>query len=139
MEKYQNCRGTTLCFFRSDAIHCTRKRAEKSACPRRPTPTHTYSVVMRQQPFVRDALGGFPEHRPEHVVGLANVLGTSPTGDEREDLFRFLGRDRLLLVGTDVGEVAQRHLERDGDAIEAVDRDRLLAALDFADELAAQS
>src|SRR5437870_13284696 len=137
IEKYQNCRGTTLCFLRSDAIHCTRKRAEKSAWPSRPTPIHSCSVVMRGEPFVTGWLGRLAEHRPQHVVGLADVLGTPPAGDEREDLFCFLAGDRLLLVRADVGQVAQRHLERDRHAVEAVDRDRLLTALDLADELAA--
>jgi hypothetical protein len=39
----------------------------------------------------------------------------------------------------DVGEIAQGNLERDRHAIETVDRDRFLAALDLADELAAES
>src|SRR5687768_6228881 len=37
------------------------------------------------------------------------------------------------------GEVAQRRLQRLGHAIQTVDGDRLLSALDFADELAAQA
>src|SRR5439155_1570357 len=37
IEKNQNETGTTLSFFRSEAIHCTRKRLEKNAWPRNPT------------------------------------------------------------------------------------------------------
>src|SRR6267143_2968075 len=38
----------------------------------------------------------------------------------------------------DVGELAERHLERDRHPVQAVDRDRFLAALDLTDELAAE-
>src|SRR5262249_58556417 len=46
IEKYQKARGTTLLRRRSDAIHWMRKRAEKKACPRKPTPSQIWSVVM---------------------------------------------------------------------------------------------
>src|SRR5574341_59138 len=83
-------------------------------------------------------LRGAAEHRAEHVVSLANVLRAAPARHEREDLLGVLGRDCGGLVA-DVGEVAQRDFQGDGHVVEAVDRDRLLTALDLADELAAQA
>src|SRR5829696_162912 len=120
-DRYQNSRGTTLCLRRSDAIHWTMKRAEKRAWPRRPTPTHTCSVVMRGAPFVTKWLRGLSEHRAQDVVRLPDVLGTPPAGHEREDLLRLFARHGLVLVRAHVGEIAQRDFERDGHAIEAVD------------------
>src|SRR2546425_10573542 len=54
-EKNQKWRGTTLFFARSDAIHWTRKRAEKNAWPSRPMPSHTCSVVIVATPGDVDA------------------------------------------------------------------------------------
>src|SRR5213592_3926788 len=120
-EKYQNCVGTTLVFSRSEASHCTKKRPKNNSWPMKPmviqirsarvgepSASHTCSVVMPGVPFPAEVLGGFAEHRPEDIVGLADVLETASPADEREDLFRFLARHRLLLVGPDVGEVTQR-------------------------------
>src|SRR2546425_639505 len=42
-------------------------------------------------------------------------------------------------IVADVGEVAEGDLEGGGDVVEAVERDRLLAPLDLADELPAQA
>src|SRR2546426_6461768 len=152
IEKYQNGRGTTLLRWRSDAIHWIRKRAEKSAWPRKPMPSHSWSVVMitpsSERPIVDGARGaeryrwrgilrGAAEHGAEDVVGLADVLRTAAARDEREDPLGFLGRHAAVLVA-DVGEVAQGDLQRDRDAVEAVDGDRLLAALDLADEFPAE-
>src|SRR6266852_1549701 len=153
MERYQKGRGTTLFPRRSEAIHWMRKRAEKNAWPRNPTPSQIWSVVMshlhrgarssddragvRGRSVSDGGLRGAAEHRAQDVVGLADVLLTSPPRDEREDLLGLLGRHRALLVA-DVGEVAQRNFERDRDTVEAVDGDRLLAALDLADELPAE-
>src|SRR5438552_2185939 len=83
-------------------------------------------------------LGRALEHRAQDVVRLADLLGT-PTGrDEREDLLGLLTRHRGGLVA-DVGEVAEWDLEGGGDVVQAVERDRLLATLDLADELPAQA
>jgi len=46
VEKNQNETGITLSFFRSEAIHCTRKRPEKNACPRNPTVNQKCSEVI---------------------------------------------------------------------------------------------
>src|SRR4029077_11980683 len=46
MEKNQKETGITLSFFRSDAIHCTRKRIEKNACPRKPIVSQKCSDVI---------------------------------------------------------------------------------------------
>src|SRR4030095_9267020 len=85
-------------------------------------------------PGERRDLRGAAEHRAQDVVGLAHVFRTPPSRNEREDLLSILGRDGAVLV-TDVGEIAQRNLERDRHAIETVDGNRLLTALDLADEL----
>src|ERR1700756_261780 len=130
-EKYQNARGTMLCFRRSEAIHCTTNRAENRACPSRPIPSQRWSVVTRS--------GGPAEDRLQHPVRAADVFRPPPARDEREDLLRVLARHGRRLVGPHVRELAQRDLERDRHPIEAVDRDRLLAALDLADELAGEA
>src|SRR5215470_18872069 len=77
------------------------------------------------------------EHCAQDVVSLADVLRAAPPRDERVDLLGLLGRHGAVLVA-DVGEVAQRNPERDRYVVETVEGDRLLAALDFADELAAE-
>src|SRR5258705_10638637 len=46
MEKNQKETGITLSFRRSEAIHCTRKRLKKKACPRKPIDSQNCSVVM---------------------------------------------------------------------------------------------
>src|SRR6266496_2093943 len=46
MEKNQKETGITLSFLRSEAIHCTRKRLKKKACPRKPIDSQNCSVVM---------------------------------------------------------------------------------------------
>src|SRR2546430_534067 len=86
----------------------------------------------------RDPLGRALDHGAQDVVRLADLLGP-PTGrDEREDLLGLLTRHRGGLVA-DVGEVAEWDLEGGGDVVQAVERDRLLATLDLADELPAQA
>src|SRR5262245_58795639 len=127
MEKYQNADGTTLRLRRSEAIHWARNRAEKQACPSRPIVSQIWSVVTRS--------GGSAENRLQNAVRAADVLRSPPTRHEREDLLRVLARHGRRLVRPHVRELAQRDLERDRHPIEAVDRDRLLAALDLADEL----
>src|SRR5256885_11073782 len=87
-EKNQKGRGTTLFCARSDAIHWTRKRAEKNAWPSRPMPSHTCSVVIVTTPGEAVTLGRAPEHRAQDVVRLADLLGAPAGGDEREDLLR---------------------------------------------------
>src|SRR5262245_35174855 len=107
------------------------------------TPSSWRSIVERARRRVsvrgeRRGLGGAAEHRAQDVIGLADVLWTPPSRDEREDLLGLLGRHGAVLVA-DVGEIAQRHLERDRHAVETVDGDGLLAALDLADEFPAES
>src|SRR5260370_15362218 len=46
MEKNQKETGITLSFLRSDAIHWTRKRIEKKACPRNPIVSQKCSDVI---------------------------------------------------------------------------------------------
>src|SRR5439155_19129741 len=137
-EKNQKGRGTTLFCARSDAIHWTRKRAEKNAWPSRPMPSHTCSVVIVTTPQEAAILGRAPEHRAQDVVRLADLLGAASGGDEREDLLGLLGGHRGGLVA-DIGEVTERDLERGRDVVQAVQGDRLLAPLDLADELSAQA
>src|SRR5262245_4448786 len=120
-----------LRFRRSEAIHCTRNRAEKKACPSRPMVSQTWSVVTRS--------GGSAENRLQHAVGAPDLLGPPPARHEREDLLRVLAGHGRRLVGPHVRELAQRDLERDRHPIQAVDRDRLLAALDLADELSGEA
>src|SRR5215469_3574694 len=50
MEKNQNETGITLSFLRSDATHCTRKRIEKNACPRKPSDSQRCSVLIVVSP-----------------------------------------------------------------------------------------
>src|SRR5215470_14947274 len=50
MEKNQNETGITLSFLRSDATHCTRKRIEKNACPRKPSDSQRCSVLIVVDP-----------------------------------------------------------------------------------------
>src|SRR5437867_9567422 len=58
---------------------------------------------------------------------------------QRENLLGVLaGRDRAP-AGADVGQEAQGDFERHRDVIEAVDGNRLLSALDLADELTGES
>src|SRR2546426_8486433 len=61
-----------------------------------------------------------------------------PARDEREDLLRVLRRDDRAPPRSDVGQGPERHRERHRHLVEAVDRDRLLAALDLPNELAAE-
>src|SRR6266850_1589804 len=75
------------------------------------------------------------EDRLEDPVGLPDVFGPPPAGDEREDLFGLLARHR----GPHIRQLTQRDLERDRHPVQAVDGDRLLSALDLADELARQA
>src|SRR5438874_6268939 len=83
--------------------------------------------------------GRLTEDRPENPVRLTNVLGPPPAGDEREDLFGLLARHRGRLVGPHIRQLTQRDLERDRHPVQAIDGDRLLPALDLADELARQA
>src|SRR5256886_12621448 len=137
-ENNQKGRGTMLFFARSDAIHWTRKRAEKNAWPSRPNASHACSVVIMTTLREAATLGRATEHRAQDVVGLADLLRAPPGRDEREDLLGLLAGHRGGLVA-DVGEVAERDLEGGGDVVQAVERDRSLATLDLADELPAQA
>ena len=87
----------------------------------------------------RHRSGRLAENRLEHAVRAADVVGPPAPGDKGEELFRLLARYRRCLVGTYVREVAQRYVERDRDTIQAVDRNRFLAALDLADKFAGKS
>src|SRR2546426_7977345 len=79
------------------------------------------------------------EHRLQHLVGAAHLFGLPPVADQREDPLGVLDGHAGRLVGPDVGELTQRNVEGDRHVIEAVDGDRFLAALDLADELAAEA
>src|SRR5436309_9031245 len=83
--------------------------------------------------------GRLIEDRPEDSVRFPDVLGPPAAGDEREDLFGVLARHRGRPVGPHVRQLSPRDLERDRHPVQAVDGDRLLAALDLADELAGQA
>src|SRR3989475_9679028 len=124
-EKNQKGRGTTLFCARSDAIHWTRKRAEKNAWPSRPMPRHTCAVVIVTTPGEAVTLGRAPEHRAQDVVRLADLLGAPAGGDEREDLLGLLAGHRGGPVA-DVGEGAGRDLEGPGHVVHAVERGRRL-------------
>src|SRR5437867_12770263 len=79
MEKNQNETGMTLSFLRSDATHCTRKRMEKNACPRKPTDNQTCSVLIMVNPS--------PVFVTRLGAGAANPVDIpSPhlTGDDRK-------------------------------------------------------
>src|SRR6266850_1867576 len=145
---HQNAVGTTTCLRRSVAYHCTKKREKKTRLPSQPTsfqrpqsmPSSLPSCQRRSMPpaAYRNSAGA-AEHRLQHLVGAADFLGAAPVADEREDALGVLARHAGRLVGAHVGELAQRNVERDRDVVEAVDRDRLLAALHLADELAAEA
>src|SRR5262245_435597 len=81
--------------------------------------------------------GRAAEHGAQDVVRLAHVLRSPSARDESEDFLGFLGGNGAALVA-DVGEIAEGHLERDRDAVEAVDGDGFFAALDLADEFSAE-
>src|SRR5262245_21111244 len=82
--------------------------------------------------------GPFREHRPQHAVRPPDVTGAPPPGDEREDLLGLGTRRLLLALRTDVRQFSQGDLQGHRHMIKAVDGNRLLPALDLADELAAQ-
>ena len=44
--RYQNARGITLAFLRSDAIHWTTQRMKKMPWPKKPIPNQIISVVV---------------------------------------------------------------------------------------------
>src|SRR5262249_42584207 len=107
------------------------------------TPSSRRPIVKRSRRRAAEVasdgeLGRAAEHRAKDVVSFADVLRTTPSRDQREDLLGFFGRHGAVLVA-DVGQITQRNLERDRHTIETVDRDRLLAAFDFADEFSAES
>src|SRR5678815_456267 len=136
MEKNQNDTGITLSRRFSDAIHCTRKRMEKKACPRKPTVSQKCSALMfprsrgEYQPFtLPDALGWSKEFRPTHARADFTRGHGALAGDPGVLLLRPRGQ---------VDQLAQSDLEGDRDAVEAVHRDGLLAPLDLADELPRQ-
>src|SRR5438067_1497332 len=161
MLSHQKAAGTTTRPRFSVAYHCTTKREKNTKLPSQPTifqmlqsmpsslPSDQASQSItgqltagpraEKQKTAATALHRLAEHRRQHLVGAADVVRTTPVGDQREDLLGVLRRRRRRLVGAHVGELAHRNVQRDRDVIEAVDRDRFLAALDFADELAAES
>src|SRR5438128_8839959 len=112
-----------------------------------PWSSHTFIVALDRRTIApgvrgrtgeRQVLRGAAEHRAQDVVSLADVFRTPPSRDQREDLLGLFGRHGAVLVA-DVGEIAQGNLERDRHAVETVDRNRLLPALDLADEFPAES
>src|SRR5262249_33753186 len=82
--------------------------------------------------------GRFFEDCPEAPVRPPDVPGPPPAGDERENLFGVLTRDRGRLVGPHIRQLSQRDLKRGRHPVQAVDGDRFLPALDLADEFARQ-
>ena len=58
MEKNQNDMGMTLSFRFSEAIHWTRNRMEKNACPTNPTDSQRFSYSSR--PLVKEAVTASP-------------------------------------------------------------------------------
>src|SRR5213594_4542358 len=103
----------------------------------RARPRRSYPARFGLDPRRRS--GRLTEDRPEDSVRLPDLLGPPPAGDEREDLLRVLARHLRRLVGAHVGQLAERNLQRHRYVVQAVDGDRLLAALDLADELAGQA
>src|SRR4029450_461179 len=135
MEKNQNDTGMTLSRRFSDAIHCTRKRMEKKACPRNPIVSQKCSAFMfprspgELQPFtLPDAPGWSKEFRPL-ARGQIPPEASARAGDPRFRLLRPRGQ---------VDQLPQGDLERDRHAVEAVHRDGLPAPLALADELPRQ-
>src|SRR2546425_4500054 len=98
----------------------------------------TIAPGLRGKTGERRDLRDAAEHRAQDVVSFANVFRTPPSRDQREDLLGLFGRHGAVLVA-DVGELAQRNLERDRHAVETIDGNRLLAALDLADEFPAET
>src|SRR5437870_1450093 len=86
----------------------------------------------------RPGLRRLAEERPEDVVRLPDLVRSASSRHEREDLLRLAIVHGPASVEPDVGQRGQRHVERDGHPVEAVDGDGLLAALDLADELPAE-
>src|SRR5439155_19023211 len=83
-----------------------------------------------------DALS--PEDRAEHLVGPADLLRFAAAGQQREHLLDLVAR-RGLFVLAHVGQLPEGDFQRERDAVEAVDGDRLLSTLDLTDELAAEA
>src|SRR3990167_1123402 len=133
IEKNQKETGMTLSFLRSEAIHCTRNRIEKNACPRNPTDSQSVSVLMSSD------LTGVPQ-------GAARSFRPGGRASARNGHARRVPRRvpgglpprRLLRPCRQVHQLPQWHLERDGHSVEAVHGDGLLPALDLADELPAE-
>src|SRR4029453_4046140 len=85
MEKNQKETGTTLSLRRSEAIHCTRKRLKKKACPRKPIDSQNCSVVM---------IGASLDHRSwgratQRFYQLANRPHLTGDGLEWQQFFVF--------------------------------------------------
>src|ERR1043166_5282328 len=152
---HQNAVGTTTRLRRSVAYHCTKKREKKTRLPSHPTSFHRLQSMPSSLPSCQrtsmppaaygrrtesgSPLAGAAEHRLQHLVGAADVLGAAAVAHQREDALGVLARYAGRLVSPHVGELAQRNVEGDGDVIEDVDRDGFLTALDLADDLAAQA
>src|SRR5438876_576855 len=93
----------------------------------------------------RDPSAGLPpsarlvsaEERAQDPVDLAQVAGRAVLHEERQQLLGVLARHRRA-IRRRVRQRPERNLERSGNPVEAVDRDRFLAALDLADEFAAE-
>src|SRR5882762_7164718 len=86
----------------------------------------------------RPGLRRLAEERPEDVVRLPDLVRSASSRHECENLLRLAIVHGPPSVEPDVGQRGQRHVERDGHPVEAVDGDGLLAALDLADELPAE-
>src|SRR5438132_6582103 len=114
-----------------------RPRGTRGRARYRTTDVYGAEVVSADESR-RPGLRGFAEERSEHVVRLPDLLRSASGRHEREDLLRLAIVHGPPAVEPDVGQRGQRHVERDGHPVEAVDRNRLLAALDLADELPAE-
>src|SRR5262245_43809034 len=81
-ESHQKATGTTLAFLRSEAIHCTKNRAEKRSCPRNPMVSHpegmsrvTASHLVPQPARFHPAHGEKVREGPEDAVPHAVLAG----------------------------------------------------------------
>ena len=73
------------------------------------TPSSRRPIVTRSRRRAAEVagdgeLGRAAEHRAQDVVSFADVLRTTPSRDQREDLLGFFGRHGAVLVA-DVGQI----------------------------------